>query len=108
MGAIVIVYIFLAPFFFNIFLPQYNDAVIYSQVLSVYLVFSPRSLITTALKAQRKIKELYLIRTIGQIGKIILIFPLLKYFGLWGAIFSVIISDLFLYVLYFFVFKRLK
>jgi len=105
---IVVVYIVLAPVFFKFFIPQYLDSVIYSQVLAVYLLFSPRSLITTVLNAQKRVRELYIIRIVGPAMRIALVFPLLKYWGLWGAVFSVLLADLFLYVFYVIIFRRIK
>ncbi|MBT3419271.1 MAG: oligosaccharide flippase family protein [Candidatus Magasanikbacteria bacterium] len=104
---VIALYITCIPFLIRHIFPQYIDAIIYSQVLIFYLLFSPRSLITTALKAQMKTKELYIIRILGPLFRMIILFPLLKFFGLWGAVWGLLISELFLYILYYLVFRRI-
>jgi len=90
-----ILYILICPIFFKIFFPTYKESVIYSQVLALILIFSPFSFLATALLAEAKKKELYILNFAPQILKIILFFVLIPIFGIWGAVFSILISQIF-------------
>lgn len=104
---IILVYILAAPFIFRLFFPEYVDGVIYSQLMALVLFFSPRSLITAALGAKMKTKELYFVRIAGPLVKIALLFVFVSSFGLLGAVISVVLAEGALYLMYFGAFKRM-
>jgi O-antigen/teichoic acid export membrane protein len=86
------VYILFAPYFFTIFFPQYMDAVLYSQVAALILLFFPQKLISTALTAHAQKKALYvsnITSSVLKIGSLLIFIPL---FGVWGAIYSLLIQ----------------
>lgn len=87
-------YICIAPFLFNLFLPAYTDAIIYSQVLSLSLIGSAASLPMYALMSQKSTKELYKINVIYPLTQLILILILMYFWGIWGLIYSKIISSI--------------
>ena len=103
-GLLTLIYILICPYIFKILFPEYLNSIIYSQVLAIILLFSPFDLLSTSFLAAMKKKELYLIQTVAPILKIILFLVLIPLFQIWGAIFSVLISQVFngLLVLYFF------
>lgn len=104
---VVLIYILLIPLVFIIFFPEYLEGIVYSQVLSVVLLFTPRTLITAALGAKMKTKELYWVRVAGPICRILLLLLLVSQFGLWGAVVGTIASEILLYLIYFKVFKKM-
>ena len=104
---LVILYVVLAPFIFKIAFPQYLDSVVLSQVLSLLLLFVPRSLFTTALKAQMKTKELYIFRIVSPLLRIGFVLGLVIPFGLWGAVWAAIITEFCKYFLSFWLFKKI-
>ncbi len=103
MLAIVVVYIPLAPTIFTLLFPNYLEAVPYSQVFSLVLLFAPGALYQQVLTAQQNKKALYVIQTVGapiRIGSLFLFIPL---FGIWGILLSTFINEIvrMIFVVYF-------
>lgn len=88
---IVIAYIIFAPLLFKIFFPEYIEAVNYSRLYSLIILFFPQKMMSLSLTAQAQTKALYVISILNPIVKIILLAILLPLFGIWGAIISLII-----------------
>ena len=85
-----------APLFFEIFFPKYLSAVIYSQALSVSIVGGVIiSFFYTILESQKAKKELYQYNVYENIFSIVILFPLVYFYGIWGAVVSRFISRLF-------------
>jgi O-antigen/teichoic acid export membrane protein len=80
----------LAPWAYKIFFPAYLDSVPYAQILAITLVLIPFSLLSTALVAAKKMRELYIIQTFTPLIKIILFFALVPLWGIWGIVFAII------------------
>ena len=97
---IVVLYILLAPFVYNVFFPQYRESILYSQVYALSLLFLPRTFLSTALVAKMKKEELYAIRIVSPILRIAILFLALWLWGLWGMIVGKIASDAVLFVFY--------
>lgn len=104
----VVCYIFLAPYFFQFFLPQYTEAIIYSQIFALTLVFFPKFLLGQTLLAHANKKELYIIRTLTPIFKITLFLILLPIYGIWGAIITLLVAQIFNLLILVFFFQRIK
>jgi len=104
---IAVAYAISAPYIFKIFFPQYLEAVVLSQVLTIMLVFIPRSLITVAFTAKMKTKELYTLRIIGPIVRLVILFVLIYFYGMWGVVVGTILSEMFLYFLYHTLFRKM-
>ncbi|MEK7177167.1 MAG: oligosaccharide flippase family protein [Patescibacteria group bacterium] len=101
-GVLAVGYILIAPLLFNWFFPQYLDAIIYSQVYAVILVFSA-ALPVALLDVHLAIKEKYKANFLASFSKIILIFCGVFFYGLWGLIVARIISKVVsVYVAFFF------
>lgn len=98
---IIIFYIFLSPYFFKLFFNDYMDSIKYSWLFALTLLFFPMRMLSYPFYAQAKEKSLYAISIIEPMLKIILLLFLLPLFGIWGAVFSLLISiiasDIFLY-----------
>jgi O-antigen/teichoic acid export membrane protein len=88
-------YIIFCPLFFKIFFPNYTESVVYSQILALILILSPFSFLATAFVAEAKKKELYILNSTPEILRIILFLTLIPLFGIWGAVFSILISQIF-------------
>jgi O-antigen/teichoic acid export membrane protein len=91
--ALVGTYIYIAPFLFTILLPKYTESVIYSQVLALSIISTSSILFTQALTAHSKTKELYIVKTIIPLLRVILFLVLLPLYGLWGIITALLISQ---------------
>lgn len=84
---IVITYIIFAPLFFNVFFPKYLDSIIYSQVLAISLVpVVMAGFLHTILESQKASKELYQYNVYSNLLSLVVLWPLVYFFGLWGAV----------------------
>lgn len=99
--------IFIAPWVYKIIFPQYLDSVPYFRALSLLLIFIPFSLLGTSLLAEMKKKDLYIIQTIAPLLKIILFFALIPFYGIWGVVFSIVISTILESTLILYYFKKI-
>ena len=87
---IVGLYVLIAPLFFKLFFPQYIDAVRYSQVFSLVILFFPAALFQQFLIGQMHKKWLYVLQTGVPLVKILLLFILLPLYGIYGALISIL------------------
>lgn len=85
---VVLVYILIAPYVFTIFFPKYTEAILYSQVAMLSLLFFQKKLIAFAALAHASKNQLYGISIFSSVFKIVLLLILLPHFGIWGAIFT--------------------
>ncbi len=108
MLAIVVCYILLAPLLFKLLFPAYVGAVIYTQILALSLVLTPVSILSSALVAHMKKKELYISQAILPIVKIALFILLLPPFGIWGAIWATIISQAITFIVFGYLFWQAR
>jgi O-antigen/teichoic acid export membrane protein len=106
---IIFIYIFLAPLFYKIFFPKYVSSVVYSQILALSIISVSISMfLYTVLESQAMKKELYEFNLYSNIFNLAILFPLIFYFGLMGAVFARIISRLFTLVVSIVLVNRLK
>ena len=103
-----LLYMISAHFIFEIFFPQYNDAVIYTIVLSLIILLQPFTLIATSLSAQAKTRPLYIQNIISPIVRIILFMIFISSLGLMGAVISLVLSRLIDSVVIYTLFMRIK
>jgi len=78
--------------------PKYPESVLYSQVYMLMLLFNG-SLIGAHLDSRVLIKEKYLLKAGVALTRLILLFPLIGLFGIWGAIIAQLSTYLFGYIL---------
>lgn len=96
-------YLVLAAPFFRLFFPEYIAAIPYSQLFALVILFFPASLYQQFLTARMEKRRLYILQTIVPAIKIALLFLLIPWFGLYGAVWSILGMEVFrlLLVLYF-------
>lgn len=95
-GTIVLIYILVAPIFFGVFFPKYLDSIRYSQILSLSLIpVVMAGFIYTALESKKDKVGIYQYNLYNNIFSIIILIPLVYYFGIWGAIISRCVSRVF-------------
>jgi O-antigen/teichoic acid export membrane protein len=82
----VIVYIAVAPFIFKILYPQYENAVLLSQIYALGILFGVGSLPYSALKTSQENKKLYIFNLVTSLFQVVSLFVLLPLYGLLGAI----------------------
>ena len=102
-----LLYILFCPIFFRVFFPIYQESIIFSQTLALILALSPFSFLATTFLAQAKKRELYILNFAPQITKIFLFFILIPIFGIWGGVFSILISQILFSILALYFFQKL-
>lgn len=110
LGALFITFLYCiaAEFLFAIVFPQYDEALLYSQVLSLSLLLMPSIFHVQALTALDQKRALYISSIIKSVTKISLIFILIPLFGIWGAIFAFLLGQLANSITVYFYFQKMK
>src|SRR3989344_553397 len=99
--------IFLTPFVYKAFFPQYSESVIYFQALTIILIFMPFDLLGAALISDRRKKELFIVRVGTSVLRIILFFAHTPAFGIWGVIGALLLAEVVRVGMIFFFFQRI-
>ncbi len=106
---LVAIYVALAPFFFQLFFPKYISSIHFSQILAISLIpIVLAGFIYTVLEAQKAQRQLYNYNLYSNIVNLIILFPLIYSFGIWGAVFSRLITRTFTFFLSSLLVKNLK
>lgn len=83
-------YVLLAPYLFKYLLPQYLDAIFYSQILSISFIFAiPNRYISLLFVSQKLSKHILANNLIQSFAKISMFVAL----GIWGGVFGLIIAN---------------
>lgn len=91
---LVSLYIFIAPYLYKIFFPQYMESVFYSQILIFSLLLQPFNILSTALSAKKRTKDLYIFHTASPLVQIAFLLILTPNFGIIGAIISILLTKI--------------
>jgi O-antigen/teichoic acid export membrane protein len=86
----VVGYIFLIPYIFPFVFPQYAEGVPFTQIYSLSLLFFPTLILSTALVAQKREKELWVSRTIFPFVRLAVLVPAVQLGGLHGMVVGVV------------------
>lgn len=101
-------YIVLAPLLFAVLFPLYPEAVLYSQIFALTALSIPRSLIGEAFRAHGYTRELYLINLSAPITRILLLLGGLYFYGIYGALVGIVLSEAVTAVFQWHRFKRIS
>ncbi len=93
-----LIYVAAAPWIFHILFPQYHDAVLLSQVAALSLLSAPRRLISSAITAHQRIKDSYIMSITPSLARIVLAFALIPRWGIWGAVYALLLAEVAEYV----------
>lgn len=102
----VLIYIIIAPWVYKIFFPQYTMAIPYSRLYALSIIPLCFSMISGIFQAKMMTKEIYQIRIIGPVIKIGLSIVLIPIYGIWGAIWSILLARTFNVLVYLFLFRK--
>lgn len=102
------VYILASPFFFKIFFPAYPESIIYSQLLALTMLATPRFFLGQVFIAHKMKKEQYMVNISTPIVKIALLGILLPFYGIFGAVFALIGTNIFATAIYWYLFNKAK
>ena len=92
---VALVYIFAAPFLFQLFFPTYPEAVFYSQIFALSLIFVSNAIPPTLLESHAAKKELYIFNTAVPVVQILTLIAGTAFYGLIGAIVARIVTRAF-------------
>lgn len=90
---VAVIYAFAAPYFFRLLFPAYLDAIHYTQIYALVIVFTAGNLANTALLAQRRKAELYITSFVNPLLLVALQIPFLLRWGIMGMLVAKLISD---------------
>jgi O-antigen/teichoic acid export membrane protein len=89
-----LVYVLVAPYLFRIFLPQYTEAIFYTQILAALIALQPFSLLSSSLTAQAKKRSLYIFNFGAPLARIALFIITIPMWGLLGAVLTLVIGKI--------------
>lgn len=101
-----IIYIFTAPYIFNLLFQNYSSSVLYSQVFSLVFLLMPLNVLKDALIGHEKTKQLYIENVLTSTLKVSTTLVLCSLFGVWGVIGSTLITNTFSVLLIVYLFKK--
>lgn len=87
-------YVVAAPFIFTYLFPKYVGGILISQVYAIGMTLAFSMPYRLALTANEKTKSLYIIDITSAAVKILLTFVLVTHYGIWGAVWSVVLTKL--------------
>ncbi len=103
---LIILYLFLAPFIYKVFFPQYLDSIFYSQIFSLTIIFIPQTLLGIYFQAQKQKKTLYILSIFSPVMTITALLIFVPIWGLGGAVIASLVSQSVGFALQIFLFKK--
>jgi O-antigen/teichoic acid export membrane protein len=91
----IIIYWFVAPYLYQIFFPEYTSSIFFSQIYAFSLLGTATLIPKTALLAKGDTKKLYIFNLVGGLFHISILIVLVFFFGIIGAISTIIFKRLF-------------
>ncbi len=88
----VVLYYFIAPYIYKFIFPEYVDAVPYSRLYAVIMLFAAGGLPMSFIDSQMAIKERYIVVTLSNVTRITLMVLLIVPYGIWGILWAQIIT----------------
>lgn len=104
--ALTVLYIAAAPLLFTYLFPKYLPAILVSQVLAVTTIFQSKNIIDVFFTAHGQVWNRSRVILISQAVEFALFFVLIPFFGLWGAVWATVCSELFAAIIYIWIYFR--
>lgn len=86
-------YALIAPILFHIFFPQYSASIPLTQLYALSFFSLAPLYVQTALTAQRKTKQLYILNIVAPLIRAGLMLVLMYYFGIYGLLWAQILNN---------------
>jgi O-antigen/teichoic acid export membrane protein len=103
---IIIALLIFYPFLYKTLFPKYTESILYAQFFTLVIIFFPKNIIEQIFISHSKTKELSLIKQSTAIFKILMFVFMLPIFGIWGALSTILITELISFsVLYYYFVK---
>lgn len=98
-GCIALAYAVVAPFLFKTLFPMYPESILLSQILVLSILSKPRTLYSQAFAAHHRRRPQYIINLTSNALKIVLLLTLLPLYGIWGAVYALLGTQLYVNLL---------
>lgn len=95
-----LIYILIVPFLFTYLFPKYLESILLSQVLALTILFQAKNIIDTYYTAHGEIWNRSKIILISQAVEFALFITLIPLFGLWGAVWATVFSEMFAAIIF--------
>lgn len=92
---VVISYIIAAPYIFKVLFPNYPEAVLFSQILMLALLVKPAALYAQVFAAHGMTRIQHFMQYSTGALKLTLLVILLPIYGLWGAVYAILIMNVY-------------
>ncbi len=99
-------YAVLAPFFFSVFFPTYTEAVPYSIAAMLIVLTAPAYVLRSLFVAQKYTFGINLTLIVVPVCKTVILAVGLVWFGLWGAVWALVIGGFVELIVHFFAYSR--
>lgn len=94
--ALFLVYFFLSPLLFKLFLPKYLDAIFYSQIMALSLIAIPVTVyIGSVFSSQNMLRATYIFSIGTQVIRIVLLLILGLLWQFWGVVLAFVLATVF-------------
>ncbi|HEY4488838.1 MAG TPA: oligosaccharide flippase family protein [Candidatus Paceibacterota bacterium] len=101
-------YALAAPYAFMLLFPAYPESVLLSQVLALSLLTIPRSMYGQVFSAHQMKRELYVLHISQNVLRLGLLVTLVPLYGLWGAVYALLATNLYLIALTHYLFLKAR
>jgi O-antigen/teichoic acid export membrane protein len=98
LALLAVVYIFIAPFAFDILFPAYHEAIWFSQLYALSLIPIGNTLPVTVLQAHKANRELYILNVLSPVFQILTLIFLTAAYGLLGTVIARIAGRVFNFI----------
>jgi len=94
LGVVVVGYILVAPHLFKLFFPAYLEAIPFSQLFSLMIIFIPAGLFVQYFHARANKKAIYILNTVEPVVLILGYIILIPLLGVYGVILALLLKSL--------------
>ncbi len=93
-ATIVVAYLIISPLFFHLLFPRYPEALLFSQALILLILAKPRTLYAQVFTTHGMKREQYITSIVSSSMRIALLLVLLPRYGIWGAVYALLGTQL--------------
>jgi len=106
-SVLVLIYIIIAPFIYQIFFPKYLNSISYSRLYALSIIPLSFAIIGHIFRAKMMIKQIYQVRVVIPLVRVGLFLTLIPLYGIWGALWSILVVRTFSALLFLFLFRKI-
>jgi len=104
---LVLIYIIIAPYIYQIFFPKYLNSVSFSRIYALSIIPLSFAIIGEIFRAKIMTKQIYQIRIVPSLVRAGLFIILIPLYGIWGAVLGILGTRIFYVFFAFFLFRKI-